>query len=144
MNKLNMLKKILFLSITFVLCSSYQTQFENQAVKGHQKFHALEFSDDSADISSIVILLKTECQEIKKIIEHENGENEYAIFLHYKKLRDIEKSRDESAESRFLNNTPEDVREYMTILYKYCDLEEFFTNNWIGLDKNENLYQSSK
>ena len=130
MNKLNMLKKILFLSITFVLCSSYQTQFEDQAVKGHQKFHALEFSDDSADISSIVILLKTECQEIEKIIENENGENEYAIFLHYKKLRDIEKSR-------------EDVKEYMTILYKYCDLEEFFTNNWIGLDKNENLYQSS-
>ena len=140
MKKINLVIKFIFLSLIFVMCSSYQTQYEADVVRAHQKFYSLDYSTDSGDVSSIVILVKTECRDINEIIDE--NESSKAIYLHYESLRIIEKSRDETAENRLLNNTPEDIKDYMEALYKYCNLQEFIDDNWTSLDQYEEQFQN--
>ena len=61
------------------MCSSYQTQYEADVVRAHQKFYSLDYSTDSGDVSSIVILVKTECRDINEIID----ENWGYIYVQY-------------------------------------------------------------
>tara|TARA_A100000164_G_C21844973_1_gene742030 strand:- start:454 stop:882 length:429 start_codon:yes stop_codon:yes gene_type:complete len=138
-----MIKKSLLILLLFISCSSYQTEYEEDMIYQHQKFHGLKFSDDPADLSSIIILIKSECKVITDQIEIFNNDGldlEGVIDINYKELRSISKSRDEKAEKRILNNTPDDVQEYMTTLYKYCNLEDIFLDNWISLSKREDSY----
>jgi hypothetical protein len=137
------MKKSLIILLLIVSCASYQTEFEEDMIYQHQKFYGLEFSDDPADLSSILILIKTECKNISLQIEKYNKEGldlESVVDLNYKELRSISKSRDEKAEKRNLSNTPYDVQQYMTTLYKYCNLEDVFLDNWISLSKREDSY----
>jgi len=137
------MKKYFLFLLLISFCASYQTEYEEDMIYQHQKFYGLEFSEDPADLSSIIILIKTECKNITDLIEVYNKEGldlEGVIDLNYKELRSISKSRDEKAEKRNLSNTPNDVEQYIMTLYKYCNLEDIFLDNWISLSKREDSY----
>ncbi len=142
-----MFKRLILLSILFISCSSYQTQYEEQVVTAHQDFFGLEFSTNPSDISSIIVKVKTECKYIQDEIDIHNEDNlslEWVIDFHYITLRNTDKSdfEDSTGARERLEKTPEQVQEYMFMLYKYCNFEDVINDNWISLEKREEGFRN--
>ena len=123
----------------------YQTEFEDQAVREHQEFFGLEFSNDPSDVSSIIIKIKTECKEVENDVRAHNDKNldlEGVIDNHYILLRKTEKSHleKEDGSRETLNKLPEEVEKYMKVIYKYCNLEDILNENWKDLEIREKSF----
>lgn len=142
-----MFKKIIILLFFISFCGSqdYQTDFETQVVRSHQNFYGLPNSTDPSDIFSITVKVKTECQHIKseiKKIDDENNKSEKVIDDHYISFRKPFKSdyEDSTGARETLEKQPQEILEYLEILYKYCNLEDFFRDNWKNLETRENSF----
>ena len=137
--------KFIFLMFFVAFCASYQTEFEDQAVREHQEFFGLEFSNDPSDVSSIIIKIKTECKEVENDLRVHNDKNldlEGVIDNHYILLRKTEKSHleKEDGSRETLNKLPEEVEKYMKAIYKYCNLEDILNENWKDLEIREKSF----
>lgn len=137
--------KIIILSLLISFCSSttYVDEYKEKIVEVHQEFYGLVNSADSADQASIVIKVKSECKYISeeiKIHEKDDLSLEWVVDFHYITLRQTSKSHDEEAEVRNLNKTPQQVEDYMSILYKYCGFDNVFSDNWDSVEKREKSF----
>ena len=137
--------KLIILTLLVSFCSStpYIDEYQEKVIKAHQEFYGLVNSTDSADQASILIKVKNECKYISdeiKIHEKDNLNLEWVIDFHYITLRQTSKSHDEEAAIRNLDKTPQQVMDYMIILYKYCGFDEVFDKNWDNLQKREKSF----
>lgn len=132
MNKstLNLFKKLLLVILILSSCTSYQSEFEDQVLQVYK-----QNNPESAAIyedSELLNRVQDDCSFVEEGIEEHNSDNlnlEFFIDFHYISLR-------------ITNLEPQNVYEYMSVLYSYCGYENEFKENWNSVEIRETSFKN--
>ena len=132
MNKstLNLFKKLLLVILILSSCTSYQSEFEDQVLQVYK-----QNNPESAAIyedSELLNRVQDDCSFVEEGIEEHNSDNlnlEFFIDFHYISFR-------------ILDFEPQDVYEYMSVLYSYCGYENEFKENWNSVEIRETSFKN--
>lgn len=125
-----MIKKILIFITVFISCSSYQSEFEEQVLQVYKQSNpesAAIFED-----SELLNRVQDDCSFVEEGIEEHNSDYldlEFFIDFHYISFR-------------ILDLEPQNVYEYMSVLYSYCGYESEFKENWNSVEIRETSFKN--
>jgi hypothetical protein len=123
-------KKILLIIFIFISCTSYQSEFEEQVLQVYKQNNpesAAIFED-----SELLNRVQDDCSFVEEGIEDHNSDYldlEFFIDFHYISLR-------------ITNLEPQNVYEYMSVLYSYCGYEIEFKENWNSIEIRETSFKN--
>lgn len=125
-----MIKKILIFITVFISCTSYQSEFEEQVLQVYKQNNpesAAIFED-----SELLNRVQDDCSFVEEGIEEHNSDYldlEFFIDFHYISFR-------------ILDLEPQNVYEYMSVLYSYCGYESEFKENWNSIEIRETSFKN--
>ena len=125
-----MIKKILIFITVFISCTSYQSEFEEQVLQVYKQNNpesAAIFED-----SELLNRVQNDCSFVEEGIEEHNSDYldlEFFIDFHYISFR-------------ILDLEPQNVYEYMSVLYSYCGYESEFKENWNSVEIRETSFKN--
>ena len=123
-------KKILLFIFIFISCTSYQSEFEEQVLQVYKQNNpesAAIFED-----SELLNRVQDDCSFVEEGIEEHNSDYldlEFFIDFHYISFR-------------ILDLEPQNVYEYMSVLYSYCGYEIEFKENWNSIEIRETSFKN--
>jgi hypothetical protein len=124
------IKKILIFITVFISCTSYQSEFEEQVLQVYKQNNpesAAIFED-----SELLNRVQDDCSFVEEGIEEHNSDYldlEFFIDFHYISFR-------------ILDLEPQNVYEYMSVLYSYCGYESEFKENWNSIEIRETSFKN--
>ena len=125
-----MIKKILIFITVFISCTSYQSEFEEQVLQVYKQNNpesAAIFED-----SELLNRVQDDCSFVEEGIEEHNSDYldlEFFIDFHYISFR-------------ILDLEPQNVYEYMSVLYSYCGYKSEFEENWNSVEIRETSFKN--
>ena len=123
-------KKLLLVILILSSCTSYQSEFEDQVLQVYK-----QNNPESAAIyedSELLNRVQDDCSFVEEGIEEHNSDNlnlEFFIDFHYISFR-------------ILDLEPQNVYEYMSVLYSYCGYESEFKENWNSIEIRETSFKN--
>jgi predicted transcriptional regulator with HTH domain len=127
---MRLIKKILIFITVFISCTSSQSELEEQVLQVYKQ----NYPESAAILEDSELLnrVQDDCSFVEEGIEEYNSDYldlEFFIDIHYIIFRifDLE---------------PQNVYEYMSVLYSYCGYESEFKENWNSIEIRETSFKN--